>query len=124
MFSALVTDTPFDPEGEHAKFRRALRDCGAITAFTGVVRAKGGVDGLSLSHYPDFTEQEIDKIAAKAKARWDLSGLMIIHRVGDLTAGEPIVFVAAASDHRRESFEAADYVMDYLKSEAPFWKSR
>ena len=123
MFSVTVTSKPVDPEACHSAFRAAMPDCGAITAFTGVVRARGGVDSLSLSHYPGFTEQEIERISKQAQERWTLSGLYIVHRIGDLQVKEPIVFVAAASDHRRESFEAADFVMDYLKSEAPFWKS-
>ena len=123
MFHISVTPTPFDPEVCHSDFRRAVADCGAITAFTGVVRARGGVEALSLSHYPGYTEQEIEVISAQVRKRWTLSGLYIVHRVGDMQVKDPIVFVAAASDHRRESFEAADFVMDYLKSEAPFWKS-
>ena len=123
MFTLTVTESAFDPEGAHRDFRSRLPDCGAITAFTGLVRAKGGVTGLSLSHYPGMTEKEIEKIMDEASRRWNPAGLCVIHRVGDMAPGEPIVFVAAASDHRRESFEAADFIMDYLKSEAPFWKS-
>lgn len=122
MFSLRIAETPFDPESAHAKFRAGLPDCGAITAFTGVVRAQGDVTALELSHYPGMTEREIEKIMDAARARFNLAGLCIIHRVGIMPAGEPIVFVAAASAHRRASFEAADFVMDYLKSEAPLWK--
>lgn len=123
MFSLTVTDKPFDPEAAHKAFREGLADCGAITAFTGVVRGEGDVTGLTLSHYPGMTEKQIDAIMTEAWKRWELSGLTVIHRVGAMGPGEPIVFVAAASAHRRASFEAADFMMDYLKSEAPFWKS-
>ena len=78
---------------------------------------------MTLSHYAGFTEKEIIKIVNKAEKRWSILNWRIIHRVGVMLPGEPIVFVATASIHRRASFEAADFLMDYLKSEAPFWKS-
>lgn len=114
----------FDPEDAHKNFRVAVSGAGAIVAFTGLVR--GASDSkdltLTLSHYPEFTEAEIERIAATAEQRWPLSGWQIIHRVGAMKAYEPIVFVATASKHRRAAFEAADFLMDYLKSEAPLWK--
>lgn len=119
--SVLITSTPFDPEAAHLDFRKSAGNVGAITAFTGLVRGDRDIV-LSLSHYAGMTETEITKIGEAAAARWPITSWRIIHRVGDLQAGEPIVFVAAASAHRRASFEAADFLMDYLKSEAPFWK--
>lgn len=122
VFTVDISAKPFDPEDAHREFRESLPDCGAITAFTGLVRAQDGVTELSLSHYPGMTEREIENFMNEAKTRWPLTGLCVIHRVGDMVPGEPIVFVAAAAAHRRESFKAADFMMDYLKSEAPFWK--
>lgn len=120
--SVLVTDKPFDPEAEHRQFRNRAGDAGAIVAFTGVVRGEGGVTTLTLSHYPEFTDTEIARIGQKAEVRWPLTAWHVVHRIGDMSPGEPIVFVATASKHRRAAFEAADFLMDYLKSEAPFWK--
>lgn len=118
-----VSDKAFDPEAAHKSFREAVSGAGAIVAFTGLVRGEGQDLTLTLSHYPDFTEAEIKRIAETAETRWSLTGWHIIHRVGPMKADEPIVFVATASAHRRAAFEAADFLMDYLKSEAPFWKS-
>jgi len=117
-----ITETPFDPEAAHNEFRMALGDSGAIVGFTGVVRGKGDIESLTLSHYPEFTESEIARIGAEAAKRWPLTGWRIIHRIGEMAPRESIVFVATASVHRRAAFEAADFLMDYLKSEAPFWK--
>ena len=118
----LVTDKPFDPEAVHRDFRGRAGDAGAIVAFTGLVRGEGDVTTLSLSHYPDFTESEIARIGRQAETKWPLTAWHVVHRIGDMSPGEPIVFVATASKHRRAAFEAADFLMDYLKSEAPFWK--
>jgi len=113
----------FDPEAEHKTFRDSVGGAGAIVAFTGLVRGESGDLTLTLSHYPDFTESQILEIAKQAEKRWPLLGWHILHRVGEMKAEEPIVFVATASHHRRDAFEAADFLMDYLKSEAAFWKS-
>jgi molybdopterin synthase catalytic subunit len=118
-----ICEISFDPEVEHKTFRESVGGAGAIVAFTGLVRGEGEDLTLTLSHYPDFTESQILEIAKQAEARWPLMGWRILHRVGAMTAEEPIVFVATASRHRRDAFEAADFLMDYLKSEAPFWKS-
>ena len=115
----------FEPEAELRVFREGVEGAGAIVSFTGLVRDAAGaaeVSGLHLQHYPGYTEHEIEAIIADASARWPLQGLLVLHRVGDLAPEEPIVLVAAASAHRRAAFEAADFLMDYLKSEAPFWK--
>jgi molybdopterin synthase catalytic subunit len=118
-----ICEERFDPEAEHKAFRDAVGGAGAIVAFTGLVRGEGQDLTLTLSHYPDFTESQIREIAKTAETRWPLMGWRILHRVGAMTAEEPIVFVATASRHRRDAFEAADFLMDYLKSEAAFWKS-
>jgi molybdopterin synthase catalytic subunit len=95
---------------------------GAVATFTGYVRGDGGLSALTLEHYPGMTEREIAGIAAEAQARWKFSGVTIIHRVGRLKVGERIVLVAVASSHRAAAFEACEYLMDYLKTRAPFWK--
>lgn len=117
----LILAAPFDPEEEARKLRRP--GAGAIVTFTGQVRSQGDASlRLILEHCPGLTEREIEAFAATACERWPLQALVIRHRVGRLAPGDPIVFVGAASAHRRAAFEAADCVMDYLKSAAPFWK--
>ncbi len=120
-----VTDQPFDPANALSKFEQRARGAGAIVNFIGKVREEADgdpVEALVLEHYPGVTEQSIAEIAADAQARWPISAVDIIHRVGRLSPGEPIVMVAVASAHRRAAFEAADFLMDYLKTRALFWK--
>ena len=118
-----LTDAPFDPGILLTEFSKDRTETGAIATFTGLARAEqGSTEILELEAYPGFTEAEIGKIAAEAKARWDLHDLAILHRVGQIAPGDPIVFVATAAGHRRAAFEACDFLMDYLKSRAPFWK--
>lgn len=120
-----ILSVSFDPELHLKSFRERMRESGAVVSFTGCVRSAakdGDVETLFLQHYPGFTEETIDTYVADAVTRWDLEGIEIIHRVGELRPTEPIVFVATASKHRRDAFEAADYLMDMLKSRAPFWK--
>ena len=118
-----LTDTLFDPGALLTEFSKGRTETGAVATFTGIARAeKGSTAILELEAYPGFTEAEIGKIAAEAKARWNLHDLAILHRVGRIAPGEPIVFVATAAGHRRAAFEACDFLMDYLKSRAPFWK--
>ncbi|MEL6793002.1 MAG: molybdopterin synthase catalytic subunit MoaE [Pseudomonadota bacterium] len=96
---------------------------GAVVTFTGLVR--GGADdveAMTLEHYPGMTEAALEEIEARAMARWPLTGALIIHRVGRLLPGERIMMVATASPHRKAAFEAAEFLMDYLKTRAPFWK--
>ncbi len=115
----------FDPGGELAAFARAASGAGAVASFVGLVRdhaEDGPVHLLSLEHYPGFTEQQIKQMTDLAVDRFGLRDVVVIHRVGDLAPGQPIVFVAAAADHRRAAFDAVDFLMDYLKSRAPFWK--
>jgi molybdopterin synthase catalytic subunit len=103
-------------------------DIGAIATFTGLVRdmtkAVGGapVSAMELEHYPGMTERALHAIAVDAAARWPLQGIAVIHRYGPLTPGDRIVLVACASPHRKAAFEAAQFVMDFLKTKAPFWK--
>jgi molybdopterin synthase catalytic subunit len=122
-----ISDIAFDPEAELATFRGGLSNAGAIASFTGIVRDDGPTqkdktDVLTLSHYPGFTERQIEGFVTEAQARWILQGVLILHRVGQMTVGEPIVVVATAAAHRRDAFEACDYLMDRLKCNAAFWK--
>lgn len=118
-----LVDAPLDPAAETELFRARHLDCGAIATFIGQVRDEdGSVMSLVIDCYRGFSEQEIERIADEARARWKLAGLAIVHRIGAMAAGAPIVFVAAASAHRREAIEAVGFLMDYLKSEAPLWK--
>lgn len=100
---------------------RGSGDAGALVTFSGIVRG-GDVAAMTLEHYPGMTEAALAEIEAEACARWDLSASLIIHRVGRLMPGENIMMVAAASRHRKAAFEAAEFLMDYLKTRAPFWK--
>lgn len=95
---------------------------GAVATFTGYVRGDDGLKALTLEHYPGMTEREIARIAAEAEKRWPISGVTIIHRVGHLKVGERIVLVAVASSHRAAAFAACEFLMDFLKTRAPFWK--
>lgn len=120
-----VNESPIDAGAELAKFEARAAGVGAVVSFTGRVRAESmndRVQALRLEHYPGVTERAIGTVEAKARARWGLDDVVILHRVGAIAPGETIVFVAAASAHRRAAFEAADYLMDYLKTEALFWK--
>jgi molybdopterin synthase catalytic subunit len=118
-----LTQEPFDPGVLLADFSRGRLETGAIVSFTGLMRSEGGAsDALELEAYPGFTEAAIEEIAAAARTRFSLHDLLVVHRVGRIGPGEPIVFVAAAAGRRREAFEGADMMMDYLKSRAPFWK--
>ena len=122
MRDVRLLDRPFDPNAEIDPFARAMGEAGAIATFVGKVRPAGGVEALELSHYAPLTLPGMENLADSAMARWPLMGLLVLHRIGVLHPGEPIVMVACASAHRREAFEATDYLMDYLKSESWFWK--
>jgi molybdopterin synthase catalytic subunit len=118
-----LLDQPFDPGACLGGFCRDRAEVGAVATFTGLARAEAGQTSiLELEAYPGFTEARIGEIAETARARFGLDDLMILHRVGAIAPGEPIVFVATAARHRRAAFEACDFLMDYLKSRAPFWK--
>jgi molybdopterin synthase catalytic subunit len=121
---------PFDLTTEVSALTGGRTDIGAIVTFTGTVRgetktARGDIKqirSMTLEHYPGMTEAELARIEAQANARWPLQGTTIIHRVGELRPGEVIVLVIAVSPHRQAAFDAASYLMDYLKTCAPFWK--
>ncbi|MBZ8134897.1 molybdenum cofactor biosynthesis protein MoaE [Afifella sp. IM 167] len=113
----------FDTESETALLTEGRRDVGASVAFTGWCRDEGGtLKALTLEHYPGMAEAEITRIAEEAARRWELSGITAIHRHGRILPGEKIVLVVAAARHRQAAFEAASFLMDYLKTRAPFWK--
>ena len=113
---------PFDPHAETAAFTARHPGAGGVVSFLGQVRAGAGCEALELSHYEPLTLPGMQDLAASALARWQLDGLLIIHRAGIMLPGDPIVLVAAAARHRRDAFAAADFAMDHLKSESWFWK--
>jgi len=129
-----VQQAQFDVAQEYQSLRSRAGDAGAIVTFTGLVRelydAKEGAEGsnriqeLTLEHYPGMTEKCLQDIVTEAEARWTLLASTIIHRVGSLRPGDEIVFVGVASSHRQDAFLAAEFLMDYLKSRAPFWKKQ
>ncbi|RWL83344.1 MAG: molybdenum cofactor biosynthesis protein MoaE [Mesorhizobium sp.] len=113
----------FDVAAEIAGLTKGRTDIGALVTFSGLCRdEQGALSALELEHYPGMAEAEIGRIAAEAIERWPLQGLTVIHRHGKIAPGENIVLVVAASSHRQAAFEAANFLMDYLKSRAPFWK--
>jgi len=118
-----VQEHDFDVSEEIKRLTNGNHDIGATVSFTGLVRDVGaGLESMTLEHYPGMTEAALSDIADQAEARWPLSGVRIIHRIGPLEPGAQIVLVLAASRHRHAAFEAAEFLMDYLKSRAPFWK--
>jgi molybdopterin synthase catalytic subunit len=120
-----VQQAPFDLAAEVAALSATSRDIGAVVTFTGLVREiVPGAPGqsMTLEHYPGMTEKALVAIETEARARWPLTGSSIIHRVGRLEPGEGIVLVVTASRHREAAFEAAAFLMDWLKTKAPFWK--
>ncbi len=113
----------FDINAEIERVKRASNDVGAVVSFTGVCRAESGrLAALELEHYPGMAEGEIDRIAKEAATRWPLAAVTVIHRHGRIAAGDNIVLVVVASQHRHAAFEAAGFLMDYMKNQAPFWK--
>ena len=116
---------PFDAGAEAAKLARGRDDIGALITFTGICRGTENgepIAALTLEHYPDMAEAEIARHVAEAATRWPLLGITVIHRYGRITPGENIVLVVTASSHREAAFSAAEFLMDYLKTRAPFWK--
>lgn len=118
-----VQSEAFDAGAELNGFAQGRPDVGAIVTFSGLVRdVPGGLQGMEIEHYPGMTAKAIEAIAQEAQDRWSLADVLVIHRYGILKAADPIMMVATASKHRADAFAAADYLMDYLKSRAPFWK--
>lgn len=120
-----VQEQDFDIGAEIAALRAGRADIGAIVTFTGAVRGEAGgeaVSAMTLEHYPGMTEKELERIERQAHERWPLQASLIAHRVGRMEPGENIVLVVTASAHRQAAFEAAEFLMDYLKTDAPFWK--
>ena len=115
----------FDVGRELESLTRARTDVGGLASFVGLVRSSNdgsAVQGMTLEHYPGMTEKALEDICAQADSRWDLVDILVIHRVGALVPGDRIVLVGVASAHRGEALEACEFIMDYLKTRAPFWK--
>jgi len=118
-----VQEAAFDAGAELNAFAAAVAGAGAVVSLTGVVRDRdGGLSRMEVEHYPGMTERAIAAMVDEARARWALTGALVIHRHGVLQVGAPIMMVATAAPHRVAAFAAAEYLMDYLKSRAPFWK--
>jgi molybdopterin synthase catalytic subunit len=122
MSEIRIQQEDFDPGAELAALNGEQGAVGAIASFIGLVRGDDGLIAMTLDHYPGMCEHEIAAHVAEAKTRWPILGLRIVHRVGRLIPGERIVFVGVASMHRQAAFQAAEFLMDYLKTRAPFWK--
>jgi molybdopterin synthase catalytic subunit len=120
----VVQEAAFDFGSEARDFANGRSDMGAIVTFTGVVRdlPDDPLTVMQIEHYPGMTERALQDIAAQASARWSLGDVLVIHRYGSLYPGEQIMMVATAARHRKDAFDAAEYLMDFLKSRAPFWK--
>ncbi len=119
-----VQDAPFDMGAELNRFAAGVDGAGAVVSFTGIVRgvASGDLEAMEIEHYPGMTERALTQIVGDAVARWDLADALVIHRHGRLSPAAPIMMVATAARHRGDAFAAAEFLMDYLKSRAPFWK--
>jgi molybdopterin synthase catalytic subunit len=120
-----IQETDFDVAQEIAALSKGRTDVGAVVSFSGICRGSENgepIAALTLEHYPGMAEAEIGRHADEALSRWPLQGLTIIHRFGRIAPGENIVLVVTASAHRQAAFEAAEFLMDYLKTNAPFWK--
>lgn len=122
MARIAVQEAPFDVAAETALLTQGRTDIGAVASFIGLCRADDGLAAMVLEHYPAMTERAMAKIAAEAEARWPLTGCTLIHRVGRLEPGAPIVLVLTASGHRAAALESCAFLMDWLKTKAPFWK--
>ena len=125
MARVRVQAEDFDVGRELEAMTHGRRDVGAVASFVGLVRATNdgrGIIGMTLEHYPGMTERALEDICAQAHSRWDLQDTLVIHRVGTLVPGDRIVLVGVAGAHRGEAFEACEFIMDFLKTRAPFWK--
>lgn len=117
-----MQEQAFDLGAQTNLFAQTAAGAGAIVTFSGLVRGDGGMTAMQIEHYPAMTEIAIAAIMETARARWSLQDVLVIHRFGRLNVGEVIMMVATAASHRADAFAAAEYLMDYLKSRAPFWK--
>lgn len=122
MSDVRLLTAPFEPASELAAFTAAHPEAGGVVSFLGQVRTGDGVEALELQHYEPLTLPAMRDLAARVRERWELDGLLVIHRSGVMEPGAAIVLVAAAARHRRDAFAAADFAMDHLKSESWFWK--
>lgn len=125
MTSVRVQNEDFDAGAEIAALRRGRKDIGAVAAFIGLMRDFNDgseVHAMSLEHYPGMTERALHRIGEQAKTRWTILDLVIIHRIGRFSPGDQIVLVLTAAHHRGDAFSACEFIMDYLKTQAPFWK--
>ncbi|HAV09390.1 MAG TPA: molybdenum cofactor biosynthesis protein MoaE [Rhodobacteraceae bacterium] len=120
----IVQEQPFDLAAEVESFAKGRTDLGAVVTFHGIVRGDdtGTLDHMMIEHYPGMTERALTTIAQEAMRRWSLGDVLVLHRFGEMRAGDRIMMVATAARHRKDAFEAAEFLMDYLKSRAPFWK--
>ncbi|EED32886.1 molybdopterin converting factor, subunit 2 [gamma proteobacterium NOR5-3] len=121
MFSVAISKEPLDVSALTRDFPRSAAETGAVVTFTGFVRGEG-ISALALEHYPGMTEQSILDSIHSAARRWPVQSVQVVHRVGELAAGEPIVWLAVGAGHRAAAFSACEFVMDYLKISAPLWK--
>jgi molybdopterin synthase catalytic subunit len=124
-FTIRIQQADFDIAQEIADLTRGRTDIGAVVSFSGICRGDddgGNIAALTLEHYPGMAEAEIGRHVETAMSRWPLEGLTVVHRVGRIAPGENIVLVLTASKHRQAAFEAAEFLMDFLKANAPFWK--
>jgi len=119
--SVSVREADFDVGAEIAVLTAGDVDAGAVATFVGLVRG-GDITAMTLEHYPAMTEKAIEEIVVEARSRWELQGVRVIHRVGRLLPGDRIVLVVVTSRHRQAAFAACEFIMDYLKTQAPFWK--
>lgn len=117
-----IAPDPFDAGAELNRFAAGVTGAGALVSFSGLVRGDGGMTAMEIEHYPGMTEKAVASITAEALSRWSLTDALVIHRHGRLPVGETIMMVATAAPHRADAFAAAEFLMDYLKSRAPFWK--
>ncbi len=129
MATVRLQEHAFDVAGEAALLSAGRTDIGAVVTFTGICRGSepgeatgDGIAAMTLEHYPGMAEAEIGRHVAEAESRWPLMGVTVVHRYGRLVPGEPIVLVVTASAHRQAAFAAAEFIMDFLKTRAPFWK--
>ncbi len=125
MHNIQLLQEPFDPSTEISNLSRANASMGAVVSFIGMMRdinEGDEVESMTLEHYPGMTESAINKIVEQAQQRWQLGNVTVIHRVGKVRPTDPIVLVAVTSMHRGEAFKACEFIIDFLKTEAPFWK--